>query len=174
MELAVMRFGGISLPHNPKTLKLVRNKRVNSVGLLNGGRRIVSILDEVSRISGTAELFGEDCFLQYEKLLRLHFSNELQTLALPELGAVRAVLSKVTLLAEPTNNVISAAFEFQTEAASDCAERISSPSSHIVCKGESLWDISYECGISVERLVELNPQIRFITDLNEGEKVRIN
>lgn len=174
MELAVMRFGGIFLPHNPKTLKLVRGKKVKSAEFLNGGKKIVGVLDDIAKISVSAELYGEDCFSQYERLLRMYFSDEVQTLALPELGAVKAVLSKVTLLAEPINNVISVALEFQTEAGIDSAEKISISKSVIVCKGESLWDISYRCGVSVEKLIELNPQIRFIMELKEGEKVRID
>lgn len=172
MQLAVMRFGGLSLPHNPKTLKIAKSKKISCVNLLSGESRVSGVCDDISKISGTGELYGSDCFLQYERLLRLHFQNKSEVLAIPDVGAVKAVLSDITLLAEPKNNVISIGFEFQTVNDEGLAVKISENKYCTAKKNESLWDISYRCGVAIEKLVELNPQIRNIMALSDGEEVR--
>ena len=39
--------------------------------------------------------------------------------------------------------------------------------------GESLWDIAYIYGRTIEELTALNPQIPLIDDIDEGVRVRI-
>lgn len=174
MQLAIMRFGGMNLPHNPKTLKIAKSKKISSINLLGGESKVSGISDGISKISGIGELYGEDCFMQYERLLRLHFQNKAEVLAIPEVGAFKAVLSDITLLAEPKNNVISLSFEFQAVNDDSKGEKISENKYCTALKNESLWDISYRCNTTIEKLIELNPQIRNIMELSVGEEVRIS
>lgn len=173
MRMAVMRFGGLQLSHNPKSLKIVRKKKVNLIRSIDGEDRLSDIFDDVSKISGTAELFGSDCFVVYEKLLRLRFQNKSEILAIPKLGAMRAVLSDLTLLCEPKKDFLAVSFEFQAVTDGRKAERIMPYKTYTAVSGESLWDIAYRFDTTVERLVELNPDIRKINELNNGKEVKI-
>lgn len=168
-----LRFAGVSLSHNPKTLKITRSKKINSVGLVGGSSKLSNVCDNVSSISGTGEIYGSDCFLVYEKLLRMCFKNTADILAVPELGAFRAVLEDISVLAEPKENFLSVAFTFRAVSSGKTPVRIL-PEQYVKAgEGESLWDIAYACGVPVEQLVKLNPQIRKILDLKKGEEVRI-
>ena len=44
---------------------------------------------------------------------------------------------------------------------------------HIALEDESLWDIGYKYDISVEKLLELNPEIKHPFDVSEGMEVSI-
>lgn len=168
-----MRFGGLSVSHNPKTLKITRSKKISSVGLVGGVSRLSNVCDDISKISGTGELYGEDCFLVYDRLLRMCFKNKAEILAIPELGAFRAVLEEISVLAEPKDNFLSVAFSFRAVSSGKEPERILPERYCEANRDESLWDISYRFDVPVENLVRLNPHIRKILKLKEGEKVRI-
>lgn len=170
---AAMRFGGISLSHNPKTLKIVRNKKINSVGLVSGLNKLSNVCEGVSKVSGTGEIYGDDCFLLYDKLLRMCLKNKAEILAVPELGAFRAVLEDISVTAEPRENFLSVAFTFRAVNSGREPEKIMPRQFYTAADGESLWDVSYKFGVTVERLAELNPHIRKILEMKEGEKVRI-
>ncbi len=168
-----MRFGGISLSHNPKTLKITRSKKINSVGLVGGTVKLSNVCDNISKISGTGEIYGDDCFLSYDRLLRMCFKNKADILAVPELGAFKAVLEDIAILAEPRENFLSVSFTFRAVSAGREPEKILPEKYYTAAEGESLWDVSYKFGVTVESLVKLNPQIRKILDLKEGEEVRL-
>lgn len=168
-----MRFGGVSLSHNPKTLKITRSKKVSSVGLVGGENRLSNVCDNISKISGTGELYGDDCFLVYDKLLRMSFTNKAEILAVPELGAFRAVLEDISFAAEPRGDFLSVAFTFRAVNTGREAEKILPQRYYTARDGESLWDVAYKFGVTVESLAELNTHIRKILDLTNGEEVRI-
>lgn len=172
-KATVMRFGGLNIPHNPKNLKIVRSKKINSVRLIDGEDRLSDVFEGVSKISGTAELYGSGCFGVYEKLLRLRFQNRSEILAIPEVGAVRAVLSDLTVLCEARKDFLEIGFEFRTVTDGRKAEKLMPYKTYTASEGESLWDIAYNSGTAIEKLVELNPSIRNINSLDEGKEVRI-
>lgn len=173
MELAVMRFAGRNLPHNPKTLKAERSRGISSVSILGGKNVMKRIEEKTSKISGTGELYGKDCFEQYNELARLHFLNKADVLSVPGIGSFKAVLSDLQLLAEPKNGVISISFEFTRVDDSDAAQPISPLECHKAASGESLWDISYKYNIPIESLLALNPWIRNPWEIEVGKEVRL-
>ena len=168
-----MRFGGVSMSHNPKTLKITRNKKMNFVGLASGINKLSNVCDGVSKISGEGELYGGDCFLLYDKLLKMCFKNQAAVLALPEIGAFTAVLEDISVSAESRENFLSVSFVFCAVNAEREPVEILPKKFYTAQEGENLWDVSYKFGVAVETLAELNPHIRKILDLKEGEEVRI-
>ena len=119
-----MRFGGVSMSHNPKTLKISRSKKLNSVGFVGGVSKLSSVCDGISKISGTGEIYGSECFLLYDKLLRMCFKNQAAVLAVPEIGAFTAVLEDISAAAEPRENFLSVSFVFRAVNAGKDAEKI--------------------------------------------------
>ena len=171
MNNAVMRFDGIHLSHNPKALRVQRRQTVRSERLLSGGAaETVSIEPEI--ISGTAELFGESCLSDYEKLEQLCRSGRAAALSAPFLGAFSAVLTEITLAAEPREDYIAVSFTFKATANGSHQEPKHGPYCYPDF-GETYWDIADRFGTTVEELVALNPQIRSITFLTGRERVRL-
>ena len=70
------------------------------------------------------------------------------------------------------DNVLSYRFVF-VEAQSPRPEAQGTEYYLTVSEGENLWDISYEYGVPIERLVALNPHIPLIGELSGGERVRL-
>jgi LysM repeat protein len=46
-------------------------------------------------------------------------------------------------------------------------------STHVVVRGESLWDISQKSGVSLVRLLDLNPRLNNLKPLEVGETIRL-
>ncbi len=168
-----LRFSGVEMSHNPKTLKITRSKKVESVGLVGGKNRLRSISDNISKISGTGEIYGLNCFSVYEELMRLCFTNRAGVLSVPKLGTFRAVLEDISVLAEPRENFLSVAFVFRMVSGTDDPKKIMPEQFVEPIGGESLWDISYRYNVPIEKLVLLNPQIRRLFNLNGCGKVRL-
>lgn len=172
MKNVPMRFAGHIFRHNPSKLRI--EDKANVVRLvppftppdsrmLSRGLRVVS---------GEGELYGADCLEQYRGLLSLYERGERGILSLPKLPPMRAYLSSLSLLAENREDVLSFSFTFTEAMNESCA--VTSDSIYTVAEdGESLWDIAYDHGTDIDMLVMLNPQIRDISDLDAGEKVRL-
>ena len=172
MNEAIMRFGGICLSHNPSQLKIRRKKALTSRGLLSGEERWETVEGEPDVVSGTGELFGESCREDFEKLEALCKSSSPAPLSLPYFGAFKAVLSELTLAAEPKEDHITVSFTFHACGGSSHPPISSAP----FCRtsfGESLWDVAYRTDTDVHDLIALNPQIRNITELTGEERVRL-
>ena len=173
MNQALIRFGGVELSHNPKKLSVQRRRTLRSVRTLSGGRIDCPTLSQGEKISGTGELFGESCEADYLKLLAMCGNSTAAVVSIPCFGAFRAVLTSLTLAAEPKDGYIAVDFTF-TAAAAEYRPPFGRKTECVTQRsGVDLWDIAYECGCDVSRLVELNPHIRNIRSLKEGERVKL-
>lgn len=168
-----LRFAGVTMSHNPKTLKITQSKKINSVGLVGGEKRLDSVSDNISKISGTGEIYGSNCFSVYEELMKLCFTNKAGVLSVPKLGTFRAVLEDVSVLAEPRENFLSVAFVFRMVSCTDAPKKIMPEQFIKPVGGESLWDIAYRYDVPIEKLVVLNPHIRKIFNLIGCGTVRL-
>ena len=161
-----MRFSGVSMSHNPKTLKITRSKKINSAGRVGGENRLDNVSDGISKISGTGEIYGLRCFSVYEELMRMCFKNKAGVLSVPELGIFRAVLEDISVMAEPKENFLTVAFVFRVVNDRDEPKKILPEQYVLPVGGESLWDIAYRYDVPIEKLLKLNPQIRKIFNLS--------
>lgn len=173
MKMAVMRFGEINLPHNPRTLKIENKQSVSTTDLLGGERVVRGISSELLTVKGTGELYGDKCFEQYNALKKFCFQRKPEILSLPEIGAIKAVLCKLDLSAEPKDRLLTVDFEFRQVNDAQAAEAITPPLYHTAAKGECLWDIAYVHQVKIERLVELNPWLRNIWNIESGREVKL-
>ena len=105
--------------------------------------------------------------------MRLRSRNKSEILSVPELGAVRAVLSGLSLNCEPRKDYISVSFEFRCISDEKKAEKIMPYKVYKTKEEESLWDIAYKFGTTVDALAALNPGIRRIDEVEEGKEVRL-
>jgi LysM repeat protein len=77
----------------------------------------------------------------------------------------------LALLLFATNSV--ALVGCATHAKPEPEQRVDADAAHVVVRGESLWDISKKSGVSLTRLIELNPRLKNQKPLEVGETLRL-
>lgn len=172
MKNAPMRFNGMSLRHNPAKLSISRKNNVRAYSSPCCEADSVCLGQELRRVEGEGEFCGADCIAQYRALERLQCSKKKSKLVLPHMQPLYAYLKEISLTAKPINDVLSYRFVF-VETQSPRKEVTGSDYYFVAAEGESLWDIAYAYSAPIEQLVELNPQIAFIDNLKQGERVKI-
>lgn len=168
----IMRFAGISLSHNPKELTVKRNKNVPQRRLLSGRNESGFALCAGDTISGKGELFGENCASDLDLLESIREKNQPAPLVVPCFGAFMAVLTELSLEAQPRGNYAAVSFVF-TAVQPESRPEIRTDQYFTVNGVSTLWDVAYQFGADINKLVELNPHIRKIMILEEGERVRL-
>ena len=163
---AVIRFGGVSLSHNPETLTVKRKKNVAADVLLSGQPAKERIIAEGDTIQGRGELFGEYCEEDYKTLARMCRKSTSATLGIPHLGAFVAVLSQLSMAAQPRESYIAVDFVF-TAVRGEYHPKLTKERYYRAKQGDDLWVISRETKSDVSKLAELNPQIRNIRSLEK-------
>lgn len=172
MKLAPMRFGGVSLRHNPEKLSISGKNRLQEF-LSTCCEADSEILGrELCRISGEGVLFGADCIEQYQRLEKLQLYHTPSKLVLPKMQPMYAYLKELSIAAEPQDDILHYRFVF-VETKSPRKVLQGEQIYVTVSQGESLWDIAYAYGRPIEELTALNPQIPLIDDITEGVRVRI-
>ena len=172
MNDALMSFNGVAISHNPAALLVKRRKKVYSKYMISGREKSGAVLGEAEIITGSGKLCGDNWRSDLNILMKMCAENKAAPLSMPYFGAFTAVLTELTIAAEPKPDHVSVNFEFRAAGGRIhpplrgkpyCAAR----------QGDRLWDIAYENGMDVNEIVRLNPHIRYIMWLEEGEKVRL-
>lgn len=171
MILSKMRFKGYAWLHNPKTLKLENGAKLREDYLFQKCCMITEESSKPTVVKGTGQLYGEDCLKQYAELLKLQAKGGSGILSLPETRPFYAFFKSISLDCDPTPDLITYSFEF----VEDMSKRPLGDTQyyHKVLEGETLWDISFNYDVPIERLVELNPQLKRTDELLSGEQVRV-
>ncbi len=171
MILSLMRFMGYQWKHNPLEIRITE-KNAGQFETLNGmGERLLPGVRKCTIITGKGELVGENAIEVYEELSSLFKEKKTGILTIPGIAPMYAQFSELSSEATTEPDVIFYSFTF-TEVES-VAKNISQKEIYIASEGESLFSISQAEGVSLETLVELNPQIRYIDYLSDGEEVRL-
>lgn len=171
MISANMRFKGFDWSHNPKKLSIKNNRKTVTVSYPYSYAETEEMFKQCCVISGEGELYGEDCVKQFNRLNGLFSEKGAGVLSIGGMPSAEAYFTKLELLCEPKENVISYAFEFvQSSSAKKAGTGVNY---HIVKAEETLWDIAYIYNTAVERLLELNPSCKRPDSLSEGDRVII-
>lgn len=170
MKLIPMKFRDFVWHHNPREIAFECEKAVNellspfdSSAIQETGRRNMII-------RGEGELYGEDCLEQFEKLFELFQKSGQGVLSIPHISPIYAVFESLKIIGIPRPDVLTYSFVFREVMQSKIEDK---PINYTVKYGENLWDVSYRFEISIDRLVELNPNIKRPDIVNEGEVVRL-
>lgn len=171
MKLVPMRFCSYTWHHNPKSIKVICNKDV--VNLCSPYQKHFSndFGENLKTVSGVGELYGENCLEEYRSLEKVYKLKKQGILSIPKTICMYARFEKLSLIGEAKENVLTYEFVFK-ETANENTEDDTSII-HTVSQGETLWDIANMYEKKIESLVSLNPQIRYIDDLTDIEKVRV-
>jgi hypothetical protein len=169
--LSKISHKGYTWEHNPATLRITKEHSV-STRQLSGGDTSVRVFGTKCRvITGSGQLLGEDCLYRFVEMLELQSEKDSGILCLPDMKPMYAFFKSLELSCKPTPDVLTYCFEF----VEDCSKNNSEKEKyyHMMINGETLWDIAYLCGVEIEKLVELNPDIARVDELEEGQMVRI-
>lgn len=172
MRLAPMRFCGLSLSHNPHTLKITDSVNIRELVSPCCPPDSEPLGLKLRAVDGEGELCGADCMEQFKMLELLMGRQKVGRLMLPGAQPMYAYLSELKLTAPPLDSVVQYSFRF-IQAQSPRGEKAAAEYYVTSEQGESLWDICYSFGADISELVALNPQIAFIDCLNRGERVRL-
>lgn len=170
MELALMRFKGFTFWCNPMNLEITRDKGMITYVKPLAGEEKAQLCPECRVIKGKGELNGKDCIVQYESLCKLFAESGAGVLSLPVAEPFMAYFKRLDVDADATPDRICYSFEF-VEAESFYENVM--PELHLVSEGETLFDIAYEYGVSVDRLVKLNPSVRRPDEIEVGKEIRL-
>ena len=170
MKAYKIRFRGYEWEHNPAQLKVsgALNLREH---IICGGKSAVQNLGSRARtVNGKGSFVGENALEKYSELVRLSETPGSGVLCIPGVKPFYAYLRKVELDCDSTPDAVNYSFEFTEDAS---ARQASQPVYHTLAENEDLWDVSYRFAVSIEKLVSLNPGIRFINEPEEGARVRV-
>lgn len=171
MKLCPMRFDSYTWHHNPKTLTISAGKKIVTLGVAYGSDVLQNFGEKLITISGTGELYGEDCLRQYEKLKEVYQRGSIAVLCLPKLKPMYAYFDSLKVVAQNVKDVLTYSFSF-TQVNREKAQVPSAQ--YIRAKGSTtLWDISHKYSVDMQTLIELNNNIMFINDIEAGEMVRV-
>ncbi len=157
MKLVPMRFKGVEWHHNPREISFECDKEINELKSPYGNAYIQNMGRKNMKISGTGELYGEDCLEQFNRLLKLFKEGGQGVLAIAHMTPMFAVFENIKIIGEPKPDILTYSFVFR-EVMENKRDEIQA--SHLAENGENLWDISYKYGISIDTLVKLNPQVK--------------
>ena len=170
MELALMRYKGFTFICNPMSLEITRNNNVITYIKPLSGSEKAELCPECRVIKGKGEFNGKDCIEQYERLCKLQAQGGAGVLSLPVAEPMRAYFKKLVADADTTPDKICYSFEF-VEAENFYMNN--TPKLHAVAEGETLFDIAFNYGVSVDSLVMLNPSVRRPDVLMAGKEIVI-
>lgn len=173
MKNTSMRYKGYTFHHNPATLNVTHNRNLKEKQI----PFYLSVLQDYGRcamvVTGQGELYGEDCFEQYQRLFALYSQKNSGALSVPGINPFMANFTYLAMISEPEDNLIKYKFTFTEDMQASFPVNSTDSNIHISEQGESLWDISFKYSIPVETLIELNNFIKRPDALEAGSRVTL-
>ncbi|MGI6255298.1 MAG: DNA circularization N-terminal domain-containing protein [Acutalibacter sp.] len=170
MNLMGMRFRDFTWQDNPVSLTVSNVRNVQSTDIPYGVSRAEEMGRRRRTVAGEGYFSGQGCMEQWQALQDVFALPGPGLLQLPGVTPFWALMDSLELIGAQGKDLVRYAFSFVEW---DSKEAYLGSGVRFAKAGESLWDYANRWGISVEALVEANPQIRDICDLQEGEKVVI-
>lgn len=171
MKLSKMRYKGYSWLHNPKEIKITKEQLLKEQHIPYDTGYMQDLGSKSRVIEGIGQLYGDDCLDQYKALEKLQGEKGSGILSLPNMKPFYAYFKSIGLACDPTPKLVTYKFVFVEDNSGQ--NNFSRQIFHKVEKGETLWDIAYKYKVDIEKLVSLNPQIKRIDELCEGDSLRI-
>ena len=171
-----MRYKDYVWPHNPRVYT-IEYKRTMGARKVPFGRYHLQDLGPAQRVMrGEGEFVGEGAYGEFKKLATVFYAGGPGLLVHPVWQTSNAYFVELSLRQEPRADYVGYSFAFWEgydghstgvqvtggggepetgPAASTAGER-----RHTVRRGETLWGIARDYGLSLTELIALNPQIK--------------
>lgn len=152
-----MSFGDFVFPNNPQQIRITRSRTVTEQRALTGDAKVNEYGKGARKITGEGEFFGEDCIYQFSRLRERFEKGGGGILYIPSQRPVLAYFQELRMIAADIGRVVRYSFVFVECSGNPANER----DTYIISDGvKMLWDHSYESGIDIEVLLELNPDVK--------------
>lgn len=184
MTLTPMRFKTYVWPHNPKVYSIDYERKM-AVNKTPFGRYFLQDLGQTNRVmAGEGEFVGEGAYQEFGKLASIFYDPGPGQLVHPLWQTSNAHFVSLRLEQEPRADYVRYSFVFWEDSGQDAAVKQvtgtekaegsqSAVAIHTVVQGDTLWGIARKYGLTLERLLELNPAIKNPNLIRIGEKVKL-
>ena len=151
---------------NPQNISFECDRSVAEMKSPFGESSVQDMGRKNMKISGSGQLYGEDCAEQFERLFEVFRNSGKEVLSVPNLPSIYAVFEKLEIKGEPKPNVLEYSFVFREVM----EKKQKTVITYFDCEnGQTLWDIAYKTGVKIDELVRLNPDVKF-PDENLGTR----
>lgn len=183
MKLNPMRYKDYVWPHNPRVYTIDYERQV-AVEKVPFGLYHLQDLGRTRRVMrGEGEFVGPDAYAQFGALANVFYKEGPGQLVHPLWQAASAYFVELSLKQEPRPDYVSYSFVFWEDlGAYDGklkAEKVEADVQpeqvegivHKVIKGDTLWAIARRYGVTLEQLLERNPDIKNPNLIRVGQEV---
>ena len=191
MTLSPMRYKNYTWPHNPRVYSIDYERKM-AVNKTPYGLFHLQDLGRTNRImEGEGEFVGEDAYAQFGQLATVFYDSGPGLLTHPLWQTANAYFVSLRLEQEPRPDYVRYSFTFWEDdswytglavRAVDQAQPLTAAGEvtasaartyHRVVKGDTLWAIANNYGLSLTELIALNPQIKNPNLIRVGDEVRV-
>lgn len=190
MILSPMRFKSFVWPHNPRVYSITYERKL-AVHKIPFGRHYLQSLGQTRRVlRGEGEFVGREAYDTFKELASVFYEETPGVLVHPVWMTTTAWFAGLELRQEPRRDYVAYAFEFWevmadgnttelegrpvTTPGQEAADAGQGGVWHTVARGETLWALARRYGVTLSRLIALNPNIRNPNLIYPGQKVRVS
>lgn len=187
-KLASMRYKSFVWPHNPRTYTIGYERRMASHDTPHRKSRLEAMGMAHRVMRGEGEFFGPDAYDQFKALACVFYEDTPGLLVHPVWQSVNAYFVELTLEQEPRADYVRYSFAFWEcgeeerafglkEAADTKTENKAKGENgeyHVVVRGDTLWAIANRYKLTVQQLIDRNPDIKNPNLILPGQKVRVS
>lgn len=152
-----MRFGDFVWPVNPEKIKTVNETQFSSTLLPFSTAFSEPTVLKPRRVTGSGSFNKETSLFYIEKLRILQKNCQAMMLVLPTAEEFECVLSSLSVY---LNEDMSVDYEFEFVEADTSKDSFVASGSTDVIGGETVYEICERTGITLQRLLALNPEIK--------------
>lgn len=200
MRLTPMRFKDYTWPHNPEIYTVEHRKRVVAHPVPFGRCVLQDLGGNYRVLRGEGAFAGAGAYEEFKRLAEVFRENGPGVLVHPVWSAERAYFVELQVTEEPLPDYVRYRFTFWEDwsgydggltenddggtapwngewddglgdGTNKAEERYSVL--YTVAKGDTLWGIAKQYGVSLERLIAANPQIKNPNLILPGDEVKI-
>ena len=192
-----MRYKDYVWPHNPRVYTIEYKRTMGARKVPFGRYHIRPHLQDLGPaqrvMRGEGEFVGEGAYGEFKKLATVFYAGGPGLLVHPVWQTSNAYFVELSLRQEPRADYVGYSFAFwegydghstgvqvtggggepETGPAAPAAGGGGGERRHTVRRGETLWGIARDYGLSLTELIALNPQIKNPNLILAGEEVRL-
>ena len=190
MRLEPMRYKEYTWPHNPETYTVEYRRCLAAHKVPLGGYCLQDLGETYRVLQGEGVFAGVGAYEEFQRLEAVFRQEGPGLLVHPVWPAASAYFVSLQLAEEPLPDYVRYTFSFWedrsgtgglTEVTSDGTEQTENGSSaaggenvcYIVKKGDTLWGIAKQYGVSLTALIAANPQIKNPNLIYPGDRVNM-
>ena len=188
MNLTPMRYKSYTWPHNPRVYSIDFRRPVAAHKMPFGRYQLQDLGMSQRGMEGEGECVGPGAYAEFQRLACVFYEDGPGLLVHPLWQAANAYFVSLRVEQAPRPNYVRYSFTFWEDYSlySALATRTGGSAStaesggtntqaacHQVVKGDTLWALARQYGVSLAELIALNPQIKNPNLIRVGEEVRV-